>query len=510
MATANLPTKTLSELKVEIKFHLGQMAGHAVEIGNCLIQAKEQVEHGEWQHWLEENFSLKRQSAQNFMKIAERFGANYHLNGNFNQTQLVEMLALPAGEEENFIAEKAAEGTPVEDMTVKNLREEIKNYKSKLEEMTQERDGYKTANEIADQQLENLGDEVEMLRQGREDDGRRLGEMAEENLNLQADKADLQEKVDDLQNELLRKETVTVEVAPADYETTKTELSETKATVERLQAELNMDLRKFNKLEDIPAELFQLDILDGSPPCTPFSTMGQREKTWGKKKKFAEGQTEQVLDDLFFVFLETAEKLQPKIIIAENVIGLVKGNAKGYVNQILKKFYALGYEVQVFKLNSAFMNVPQVRERIFFIANNQRYPKLKLNFDFPLIKFGEVRTEKGKPIDENSLTAKRLKHLRPTDHHIGYITERIEGKRTNFNHMINFDDKVCFTLTANGNHYRAYDKSRLSDGDYINASTFPQDYDFCNQNVQFVCGMCVPPNMMANIATEIYKQWLVK
>ena len=27
--------KSLSELKVEIKFHLGQMAGHAVEIGNC-------------------------------------------------------------------------------------------------------------------------------------------------------------------------------------------------------------------------------------------------------------------------------------------------------------------------------------------------------------------------------------------------------------------------------------------------------------------------------------------
>ena len=46
----NKPTKTLAELKVEIKFHLGQMAGHAVEIGNCLIQAKEQVEHGEWQN----------------------------------------------------------------------------------------------------------------------------------------------------------------------------------------------------------------------------------------------------------------------------------------------------------------------------------------------------------------------------------------------------------------------------------------------------------------------------
>lgn len=47
-----------------------------------------------------------------------------------------------------------------------------------------------------------------------------------------------------------------------------------------------MDIRKFNELEDLPKELFSLDILDGSPPCTTFSTAGKREKSWGKKKKF--------------------------------------------------------------------------------------------------------------------------------------------------------------------------------------------------------------------------------
>ena len=269
-----------------------------------------------------------------------------------------------------------------------------------------------------------------------------------------------------------------------------------------------MDLRKFNQQKNIPAELFQLEILDGSPPCTPFSVAGQREKTWGKNKKFHEGQAEQILDDLFFIFLETAEKLQPKIIIAENVVGLIQGNAKGYINLILKKFNQIGYEVQIFKLNSAFMNVPQVRERIFFIANNQHYKKLKLKFEYPVIKFGEVRTEQGKPIDENSLTAKRLKYLRPSDRDISHITRRIEGKRTGYSHSIQFDDRVCATITATGPLYRACDKSHMSDGDLINVSTFPQDYDFCNRNVQFVCGMCVPPNMMANIGTEIYQQWL--
>ena len=158
-----------------------------------------------------------------------------------------------------------------------------------------------------------------------------------------------------------------------------------------------MDLRDFNKLQDLPDELYHLDILDGSPPCSTFSTAGLREKVWGKEKAFREGQKKQVLDDLFFVFLDTVEKLKPKIVVAENVTGIIKGNAKGYVNLILKRFKELGYEVQLFKLNAALMDVPQTRERVFFIANNQGYPQLKLNFHNKPILFGEVRSEHGIP-----------------------------------------------------------------------------------------------------------------
>ena len=48
-----------------------------------------------------------------------------------------------------------------------------------------------------------------------------------------------------------------------------------------------MDIRDFNKTpnEELPDELFHLDILDGSPPCTTFSMAGEREKNWGKKKQ---------------------------------------------------------------------------------------------------------------------------------------------------------------------------------------------------------------------------------
>jgi DNA (cytosine-5)-methyltransferase 1 len=270
-----------------------------------------------------------------------------------------------------------------------------------------------------------------------------------------------------------------------------------------------MDLRDFNKKEDLPDELYHLDILDGSPPCTVFSTAGQREKTWGKEKKFREGQKKQRLDDLFFVWLDTVAKLKPKIAIAENVTGLLKGNAKCYVNEIIHGFHDIGYSVQIFKLNAAFMDVPQARERVFFIANNQGYPKLKLDFHNEPIPFGKVRTAHGKPLDKNSwLTKERLEHMRPTDKDMSDILKRIAGKDTCWNSKFYQDKSIAQTLTAAGCFYRGYDKEGISTGDMINVSSFPQDYDFAGNEVQFVCGMSVPPNMMANIAAQIWEQWL--
>lgn len=271
----------------------------------------------------------------------------------------------------------------------------------------------------------------------------------------------------------------------------------------------NIDLREFNQLENLPSELYQLDILDGSPPCTTFSICGQREKNWGKEKKFAEGQKLQRLDDLFFTFLDTVEKLRPKIVIAENVKGLIIGNARGYVAEILERFKNLGYEVQIFLLNSAYMDVPQSRERVFFIANNQHYPKLRLEFKNRVIPFGEVRTPKGRAIIGGK-TAERLKYLQPTDTSIGNITERLTGKKSDFNTMLLFDDKVAKTITASSSYIRMYDKTWATGGDFINTSTFPQDYNFLGKSAHYICGMCVPPNMMANIAMEVKRQWLKK
>ena len=269
-----------------------------------------------------------------------------------------------------------------------------------------------------------------------------------------------------------------------------------------------MDLREFNKLDDLPEELYKLDILDGSPPCTVFSSAGKREKKWGKSQKFREGQAEQTLDDLFFVFLDTVAKLTPKVVIAENVPGLVKGNAKGYVNLILKRFAELGYDVQMFLLNGATMDVPQARHRVFFIANRCGFKPLDLRFDYDPVVFGAVREECGAEMNGNTYKSLLMKATKG-DKTFEDVYFRLTGQMgMYFTSIIVDDDCVCPTLTASGVFGRLYDRKAFSDKDYVNVSSFPQDYNFCGNSAQYVCGMSVPVNMMANIASEVYEQWL--
>lgn len=279
--------------------------------------------------------------------------------------------------------------------------------------------------------------------------------------------------------------------------------------VENLRPAYNYceDARAFALREDLPAELYDLDILDGSPPCTTFSTAGLREKSWGKVKKFAEGRASQRLDDLFFVFIDIIKKLKPKVCIAENVEGLIQGNARYYAEQILLAFREAGYQAQIFLLNSRFMDTPQKRKRVFFIANRMKYEPLRLHFNRPSIPFGDIRSkESGKPI--GPLYKKILNSLSIDERPKNMRDARKDGKNAGFTNRIVWDEDVCPAITASGQIIRGADKTLFTKNDFTRAATFPRDYDFLSMDSQYVCGMCVPPNMMAHIASQVWHQWL--
>ena len=119
-------------------------------------------------------------------------------------------------------------------------------------------------------------------------------------------------------------------------------------------------------LETIGLRAGELDVLEGSPPCASFSTAGKRQRDWGKVKKYSD--TSQRTDDLFFEFARLLKGLQPRIFVAENVSGLVKGVAKGYFKEILATLKDCGYIVEARLLDAQWLGVPQMRQRIIFVG----------------------------------------------------------------------------------------------------------------------------------------------
>jgi DNA (cytosine-5)-methyltransferase 1 len=282
-------------------------------------------------------------------------------------------------------------------------------------------------------------------------------------------------------------------------------------------------IQTFKDRLDLPDELYQLDILDGSPPCSSFSMAGNRSDDWGKEKIFREGQAEQVLDTLFFDFIDLAKKLQPKVVIAENVEGLLFGEARSYVRKIYTEFDKAGYYCQHWLLDASEMGVPQVRRRVFFICLRKdladpflyqadmftMLPKIKMEFNEPGILFGEYRDEIGIN-DEETERGKLMEFRIKTDKCCSDINERVYGKFSGFNAMIRHDDEICGTITSSETDRRYFDGKRLTANDLKITGTFPLDYNFNGFYEKYIIGMSVPPVMTAQIATEVYNQWLSK
>jgi DNA (cytosine-5)-methyltransferase 1 len=119
-------------------------------------------------------------------------------------------------------------------------------------------------------------------------------------------------------------------------------------------------------LEENNLQVGELDLLEGSPPCSSFYMAGSREKAWGREKKYSD--TVQRADDLFFEYTRLVKGLQPKVFMAENVTGLVRGKAIGYFKEIVRELTSHGYTVTAKVLDASWLGVPQARQRLIIIG----------------------------------------------------------------------------------------------------------------------------------------------
>ncbi len=274
-------------------------------------------------------------------------------------------------------------------------------------------------------------------------------------------------------------------------------------------------IQTFKERTAFPDALYALDILDGSPPCSTFSMAGSREAAWGIEKRFREGQAEQVLDTLFFDFIDVVRKLRPKVVIAENVKGLLQGAAKKYVQRIHMEFEDAGYTCQHFLLDAQYMGVPQHRERVFFVCLRKdlmqyvptgytlfdTYPLLNLQFNEKPITCEDAHLTLGDPITTPCYIDeyRRLKNGEEKKYQQCALVNKTDVHPT-----------ILAGYRQKASPMPSWGMNWLSDESVCKVSSFPQDYDFGNQKPYYVCGMSVPPVMIAQIASRVYEQWLSK
>jgi DNA (cytosine-5)-methyltransferase 1 len=258
----------------------------------------------------------------------------------------------------------------------------------------------------------------------------------------------------------------------------------------------------------------ELDLLDGSPPCSSFSLAGVREKAWGQEKTYSN--TKQQTDDLFFEYARILKDIQPKVFVAENVKGLMIGKAKGYLKLILEELQNTGYKVEARLLNSAYLDVAQKRERIIFVGVRKDLGKLPC-FPKPQKKIYNV-IDVLKSLKKNNInlshhlnkqtapkTYKSWSNIEAGRKFSDYTEKR--GKITGFSHIKINPYATLNTTTTSASIYHWTEPRTLSIDELKQCSGFPEDFLLEGSFVQQWerIARAVPPVMMKHIASAVYK-----
>ena len=283
----------------------------------------------------------------------------------------------------------------------------------------------------------------------------------------------------------------------------------------------------------------ELDILDGSPPCSAFSVAGKLSHSrdgkhsdgWGQTKNYSDGKMVENIEDLFFEFLRVAKYIKPKVIVAENVKGLTIGEAKGYLNKILNTFEEIGYDVCHQVLDSRYYGV------IFIGVREDVAAKAGYNF----MNISQIFPEPSRDV----MTVKDvMAGLEYDDEEVKYLTDKFtntaywkqtgskmpidppkvlsgmdyhpKGHHFNLKRVSQYQPAPTITAmgsadtTAGAFHWS--EPRKLTLGELKRIMSLPDDFILTgkwNQRAER-CGRMVPPLMMKSIADSVYEKVLEK
>lgn len=267
----NIETMTPEQLRSEINalYHQTEAVGNIAvmmmaETGRMLIAAKDKVKHGEFETWCDENLDFSKSKAEKMMKLAEKTADENSLFSNpytFTDLSISKVWTLIGAPEE--VAAEVIESGDAEDMTVRELQEQVKTLKEENEKISAALDEAKSKG-ASEKELNSLKKKLEY-------------EKGQNTILKEKSEKDIEKAVEKAKKEAEKNIKQEVAKATADMEE---ELKGLQAENTKLQLQSNEDLTEFRVQTKVMQEC-----------CNDCMTVIARvsAKDKDKAKKMAEG-----------------------------------------------------------------------------------------------------------------------------------------------------------------------------------------------------------------------------
>lgn len=292
------------------------------------------------------------------------------------------------------------------------------------------------------------------------------------------------------------------------------------ATYEKNHPNTILDRRS---IVDVPStDVPDCDGIIGGPPCQSWSEAGSLRGIQDHR-----GQ-------LFFDFIRIIKDKQPKFFLAENVSGMLAPRHSEALNHIKELFESCGYNLSFKLLNSSDYEVPQDRNRVFFVGIRKDF-EFKFEFPNPLSKKITLR-ETIWDLQDNVLPSqprgKTNGDLCVLPNH-EYLTGGFSTIFLSRNRVRSWDEQ-SFTIQAGGRHCPIHPQApkmikmglnhqifkpgsedlyrRFSVREVARIQTYPDNFVFVYQNIldgYKMIGNSVPVNLAYHISNSILNQFKI-
>ena len=271
----------------------------------------------------------------------------------------------------------------------------------------------------------------------------------------------------------------------------------------------------------------KVDMVVGGPPCQGFSTVGK-------------GAVDDVRNQLFKEFVRIVKATEPKVILFENVTGLVAKKNQAILKKIFQQFEKLGYNMDARVLSAEEYGVPEKRRRTIIMGvrgGECQFPLVthgpRVNKKVKTVKeaFKNLKASNGKIYNHDVTLAQikkvedreRLKFI-PAGRGIRYEEDEVEflPKKLRFNvewnklrenrfrqtrlQRLPLNEPSPTILTARTSYYHPIEARYLTPREAAACQSFPNDFIFHGSQTAIFrqIGNAVPP-LLAEALGQVIK-----